>query len=84
MRVRVGELVTWDLGLCRVFAYLTYRFFSEWIRPEPQLWLGLTGYQWATLALAPVFIWLWRRDALAFRAAANSGFDLRATKKAAR
>lgn len=67
-----------------IIAYLTYRFFSEWIRPEPQLWLGLTGYQWATLALAPVFIWLWRRDALAFRVAASSDVDLRATKKAAR
>jgi phosphatidylglycerol:prolipoprotein diacylglycerol transferase len=44
-------------------SYFVYRFFSEYLRPEPQLWLGLTGYQWATLALVPVFALLWRHDA---------------------
>lgn len=47
-----------------ILAYLVYRFGSEFIRPEVKLWHGLTGYQWAALALAPVFVWLWRRDAL--------------------
>jgi len=46
-----------------ILAYLAYRFATEFIRPEPQLLLGLTGYQWAALALAPVFAWLWWRDA---------------------
>ena len=46
-----------------ILAYLAYRFVTELIRPEPQLWLGLTGYQWAAIALAPVFAWLWWRDA---------------------
>jgi len=39
-------------------AYFVYRFASELIRPEPALWLGLTGYQWAALVLAPFFaVW---------------------------
>lgn len=45
-----------------ILAYLAYRFVSEWLRPEPHMWLGLTGYQWAALALIPLFVWLWRRD----------------------
>lgn len=45
-----------------ILCYLGYRFVTEFIRPEAQLWLGLTGYQWACLALAPVFVGLWIRD----------------------
>lgn len=45
-----------------IMAYLVYRFASEWIRPEPRLWLSLTGYQWACLAWLPVFAVLWFRD----------------------
>jgi phosphatidylglycerol---prolipoprotein diacylglyceryl transferase len=45
-----------------LIAYLSYRFLTEFIRPEPRLWLGLTGYQWAALALLPLFGWLWVRD----------------------
>ncbi len=45
-----------------ILSYLGYRFLTEFIRPEPRLWLGLTGYQWAALALAPVFIGLWILD----------------------
>lgn len=48
-----------------ILSYLAYRFATEFIRPEPQVLLGLTGYQWAALALAPVFAWLWWRDAKA-------------------
>ena len=46
--------------LIRVYfvSYFLYRFATEFIRPEPPLWLGLTGYQWASLVLTPVFaIW---------------------------
>lgn len=46
-----------------ILAYLGYRFLTELIRPEPRLLLGLTGYQWAALALAPLFLWLWWKDA---------------------
>jgi uncharacterized radical SAM superfamily Fe-S cluster-containing enzyme/prolipoprotein diacylglyceryltransferase len=39
-------------------AYFVYRFATEFIRPEPELWLGLTGYQWASLLLVPFFaVW---------------------------
>ncbi|MCA9261458.1 MAG: prolipoprotein diacylglyceryl transferase [Planctomycetales bacterium] len=46
-----------------ILSYLAYRFGSEFIRPEARMWGGLTGYQWACLGLAPVFLWLWKRDA---------------------
>ncbi|MEX2119908.1 MAG: prolipoprotein diacylglyceryl transferase family protein [Pirellulales bacterium] len=56
-------------GRCRgqliklyIMVYLVYRFATEFIRPEPRLWLTLTGYQWACLGLVPVFILLWMRD----------------------
>ena len=56
-----------------ILVYLGFRFCTEFIRPEPQLWLGLTAYQWAALVLAPIFIWLWRRDA---RRAAAAGLSI--------
>jgi uncharacterized radical SAM superfamily Fe-S cluster-containing enzyme/prolipoprotein diacylglyceryltransferase len=40
--------------------YFAYRFLTEFIRPEEPLWLGLTGYQWAALVLAP-FFFFWCR-----------------------
>ena len=30
-----------------LIAYFVFRFFTEFLRPEPRLWLDLTGYQWA-------------------------------------
>jgi phosphatidylglycerol:prolipoprotein diacylglycerol transferase len=44
-----------------ILLYLIYRFFTEFIRPESHLALGLTLYQWACLALVPVFAVLWVR-----------------------
>lgn len=46
-----------------LLSYLLYRIASETIRPEPRLALGLTGYQWACLALLPVVAVLWWADA---------------------
>jgi phosphatidylglycerol:prolipoprotein diacylglycerol transferase len=46
-----------------IITYLIYRFVTEFLRPEPQIFAGLTGYQWATIALVPVFVGLWARDA---------------------
>ena len=46
-----------------IMAYLIYRFATEFIRPEPTVWLSLTGYQWACLAWLPVFALLWVADA---------------------
>lgn len=45
-----------------IIAYLTYRFATEFIRPEPRLWLDLTIYQWAALLFIPLFALLWLRD----------------------
>ena len=55
-----------------ILSYLGYRFATEFIRPEAQLWYGLTGYQWACLALAPVFAGLWVRDGRRMSAPAES------------
>ena len=46
-----------------IIVYLIYRFFTEFLRPEPVIFAGLTGYQWAAVALAPVFVLLWAQDA---------------------
>ena len=51
-----------------ILSYLAYRFLTEFIRPEAELAGGLTGYQWAALVLAGLFVWLWIRDARAIRA----------------
>lgn len=45
-----------------ILLYAAYRFVTEFIRPEANLWGGLTGYQYATFALAILFAWLWWRD----------------------
>jgi phosphatidylglycerol:prolipoprotein diacylglycerol transferase len=46
-----------------IITYLIYRVLSEFIRPEPRLWMGFTGYQWAAAVLIPVFGLLWWKDA---------------------
>ena len=45
-----------------IIAYLVYRFATEYIRPEPKLWLELSAYQWAALLFVPIFALLWLRD----------------------
>jgi len=67
-----AALVLWWLGsrgyfrgqLIKLYllCYFVYRFSSEFIRPEPRFWFGLTAYQWAALALFALFSWLWWRD----------------------
>jgi prolipoprotein diacylglyceryltransferase len=34
-----------------LLTYCIFRFFTEWLRPEPILLLSLTAYQWAALIL---------------------------------
>lgn len=46
-----------------LLSYFIYRFGSEYLRPEVRLWSGLTGYQWASLAIIPVVALLWWQDA---------------------
>lgn len=45
-----------------LIAYMTYRFFTEWFRPEPTFALGLTAYQLAAIAAIPLFAFLIWRD----------------------
>ena len=59
-----------------IISYLVYRFLSEFLRPEQPLVCGLTGYQLAALALLPMFVYLWHRDAGQLATAAASGSDL--------
>ena len=56
-----------------LLAYLVYRFLTEFIRPEARVWLGLTGYQAVAMALVPLFLWLWWRDAKSFAQPKASG-----------
>ena len=46
-----------------IISYLVYRWFTEFIRPEPKMWLAFTGYQWFAIGVIPIFAWLWWRDA---------------------
>ena len=54
-----------------LIAYGVYRFLTEFIRPEPVYWPGLTFYQWAALGLTAGLLVQWWIDArpLARRAA---------------
>lgn len=45
-----------------LIAYGVYRFLTEYIRPEPSWWLGLTFYQWAAAALALGMMAQWLAD----------------------
>jgi phosphatidylglycerol:prolipoprotein diacylglycerol transferase len=45
-----------------VLSYLVYRFLTEFIRPEPRLFEGFTGYQLLAAAMLPLFVYLWKRD----------------------
>jgi phosphatidylglycerol:prolipoprotein diacylglycerol transferase len=46
-----------------VMAYMIYRFFTEWLRPEPIVGMGLTFYQWSALAFFACFAALFMADA---------------------
>ena len=54
-----------------IVAYLLYRWLTEFIRPEPLVWGGLTGYQWFAMVVAPIFALLWWHDARCIRNAAS-------------
>jgi prolipoprotein diacylglyceryltransferase len=59
-----------------LIAYGTYRFLSEYLRPEPASWAGLTFYQWVSLILilAMTAHWLYDRPGprIRFRALADT------------
>ena len=45
-----------------LIAYGVFRFLTEFIRPEPVYWPGLTFYQWAALVLTVGLLLQWRID----------------------
>ncbi len=56
-------------------AYGVFRFFHEFMRDTPKIWLGLSGYQFISLAMAVLgFCMMWQRtkSMLARRAAEDS------------
>lgn len=50
-----------------LIAYMLFRFGTEYIRPEPQIFLSLTAYQWTALCLliALVVQWRWHASRMA-------------------
>lgn len=57
-----------------LIAYCAYRFVTEWIRPEPAAFLGLTFYQGVTVVFAAALIgqWVWETCRAENSAAARS------------
>jgi prolipoprotein diacylglyceryltransferase len=55
------DLLRWQQLKFYLIAYAVYRFLTEYIRPEPPLWLGWTFYQWvASFMIAALSIqWLY-------------------------
>ncbi len=47
-----------------IIAYACYRLLTEFIRPENKALLGLTAYQWASIAIILIFCWLWHKEAM--------------------
>ncbi len=45
-----------------IILYASYRFCTEFIRPEIRFVSGLTHYQWASILLVLLFTWLWWKD----------------------
>jgi phosphatidylglycerol:prolipoprotein diacylglycerol transferase len=61
MLMRVGALRCQRLKLYLI-AYGAFRFLTEFIRPEPRGWLGLTFYQWVALVLVVGLSLQWLAD----------------------
>jgi phosphatidylglycerol:prolipoprotein diacylglycerol transferase len=45
-----------------LISYCVYRFVTEFIRPEPIWWLGLTFYQWVSITFAGALAIQWIFD----------------------
>lgn len=66
-----------------ILSYLAYRFLTEFIRPEPRVLLGLTGYQWAAIVLAPLFVFLWWRDSISGKTQAKPDVEAKQSRSPA-
>ena len=60
--LRYRDMLRGQLIKLYIMSYVVYRFLTEFIRPETRLWGNLTGYQWATIVMLVLFVWLWIRD----------------------
>ncbi len=61
-RLRDVAVLRWQLIKLYLIAYCVFRFFVEFIRTEPRLLWGLTGYQFGAAAFAAVLAALWAHD----------------------
>ncbi len=52
-----------------IISYGIYRFFTEYIRPEPEYALGLTYFQWVALAMVIGLVMQWSYEVLGSRIA---------------
>ncbi len=68
LMLRTGVLRNQHLKLYLI-SYGVYRFLTEYIRPEPRLALGLTFYQWMSVAMIVGLSVQWWIDSRSFRAA---------------
>ena len=62
IEMRAHALLRGQLIKLYIITYLVFRFLTEFVRPEPRLWLDLTIYQWAAIGLVPLFALLWYCD----------------------
>lgn len=61
-----------------LIAYAVFRFATEWLRPEPPWWLGLTFYQWVCVFMVVALAVQWLVDKRSSaRSAACSGAVVR-------
>lgn len=65
--IRTGRLRHQRLKLYLI-TYGIYRFFTEWIRPEPRDFAGLTLYQWVAIVMVVGLTLQWIYDAAQLKA----------------
>jgi phosphatidylglycerol:prolipoprotein diacylglycerol transferase len=63
VQLQKRKLFRFQLIKLYIITYLAYRFLTEYIRPEPIVFAGMTAYQWAAVGFIPVFAALWWWDA---------------------
>jgi phosphatidylglycerol---prolipoprotein diacylglyceryl transferase len=61
-RLKTVPALRWQLLKLYLLAYCAFRFVVEFIRTEPRIAWGLTGYQLGAAAMAVVLIFLWIHD----------------------
>jgi phosphatidylglycerol---prolipoprotein diacylglyceryl transferase len=65
--VMATDALRWQRLKLYLIGYGVYRFATEFIRPEPEWWLGLTFYQWIALGIIVMLSVQWEIDRRALR-----------------